>query len=258
RVVPFTGSLGAEYRLRTWATLKMQAARLYRIPTLNDLYWNPGGNPDLLSESGYSGDLGIALQRTIKTVAVRSEITWFNRIMDNWIIWLPGPGYWSPRNIMQVWSRGVETDNEIAWKVGASTVKLGVLTNHVVSTNQVAKSRYDDSVDKQLIYVPMYSGNARLGVSRTRGSVQLSATYTGYRYTSTDNREFLEPYWLLNASASVRVLRKARWQADVFVQANNILNTRYEIMLSRPMPLRNYQAGIRFHFDRPRRTAPAP
>lgn len=258
RAVPFTGSLGAEYRLRTWVGLKAQAARLYRIPTLNDLYWNPGGNPDLLPESGYSGDLGIALQRTIKTVAVRSEMTWFNRIMDNWIIWLPGTAFWSPRNIMQVWSRGVETDNEIAWKAGASTVKLGVLTSHVVSTNQVAKSRYDDSVDKQLIYVPMYSGNVRIGISRTRGSVQLSTTYTGYRYTSTDNREFLEPYWLLNASVSVRVLRKARWQADVFAHASNILNTRYEIMQSRPMPLRNYQAGIRIHFDRPRRTAPAP
>lgn len=248
--VPFTGSLGAEYRLRPWVTLKAQAARLYRIPTLNDLYWNPGGNPDLLPESGYSGDLGMVLQRIVKRFTLHSEITWFNRTMDNWIIWLPGPAFWSPRNIMQVWSRGVEIDSEIAWKSGTTTIKLGVMTNHVVSTNEVAKSRYDDSVDKQLIYVPMYSGNGRLGVVRGRGSFHVSTTYTGYRYTSTDNREFLDPYWLLNASASVRVIRKARWQADVFAHANNILNTRYEIMLSRPMPLRNYQVGIRFHFDR--------
>lgn len=251
RAVPFTGSIGAEYRLSKWATLKAQAARLYRIPTLNDLYWIPGGNPDLLPESGYSGDLGAALQRTIEQVTLRSEITWFNRTMDNWIIWLPGPSYWTPRNIMQVWSRGVETDSEVAWKTGNTTVKLGIRTSHVVSTNRMASSRYDESVDKQLIHVPMYSGGSRLTLVRGRLTITASTTYTGYRYTSTDNREFLHPYWLLNASASFQVLRSSRWRADVFVQAHNLLNERYEILPSRPMPLRNHQAGIRFHFDRP-------
>ncbi|MDX9750202.1 MAG: TonB-dependent receptor [Flavobacteriales bacterium] len=249
--VPFTGSIGAEYRLRSWATLKAHAARVYRVPTFNDLYWLPGGNPALLPEDGWSADVGVALQRTVKQFALRSEITWFNRMLDNWIIWLPGPAYWTPQNIMQVWSRGVETDSEIAWKRGTCTYKLGVVTNHVVSTNQIATGPHDASVDKQLIYVPMYSGNARIGVEHARASFILSTTYTGYRYTSTDNRDFLDPYWLLNASASVRVVKKTRWQADVFAHANNLLDTDHEVMLSRPMPLRNYQAGIRFHFDRP-------
>lgn len=251
RTVPFTGSIGAEFRLRNWAVLKAQGARLYRIPTLNDLYWIPGGNPVLRPEDGYSGDLGLQLHHTWKQFSVRSEITWFNRTMRNWIIWLPGPGFWSPRNILQVWSRGLETDSEVAWRSGANTIKLGVMTNHVVSTNETVTTRYDESVDKQLIYVPMYSGNARLGLVRDRVSLQVSTTYTGYRYTSTDNRDFLDPYWLLNASASYRVVRRARWQADVFLHANNLLNERYEVLQSRPMPLRNYQAGLRFHFDRP-------
>lgn len=249
--VPFTGSVGAEYRLKQWAVLKAQAARVYRVPTFNDLYWNPGGNPALLPEDGYSGDLGVLLRHTWRRYAFRSEVTWFNRMLHNWIIWLPGPAYWSPQNIMQVWSRGVESDSEIAWKAGGATVKLGMMTNQVVSTNQVAKSHYDDSVDRQLIYVPMYSGNGRLGVARGRGSFTVHATYTGYRYTSTDNREYLEPYWLLNASASLCAVRQARWQTDVFVHANNLLGTEYEVMLSRPMPLRNFQAGLRVHFDRP-------
>jgi iron complex outermembrane receptor protein len=249
--VPFTGAIGAEYGVQRWLTLKAQAARVYRVPTFNDLYWNPGGNPALLPEDGYSGDLGILLRGSWKQFSARSEITWFNRMLDNWIIWLPGPAYWSPQNIMQVWSRGLESDSEIAWKAGSTTVKLGLMTNHVVSTNQVAKSRHDDSVDRQLIYVPMYSGNGRLAVARGRGSFTVHATYTGYRYTSTDNREYLEPYWLLNASASLRVVRQARWQADVFVHANNLLGTEYEVMLSRPMPMRNYQVGVRVHFDRP-------
>lgn len=249
--VPFTGSLGAEYHLKPWITPKAQAARVYRVPTFNDLYWDPGGNPALLPEDGYSGDLGILLRHSWKRFTVRSEITWFNRLLDNWIIWLPGPAYWSPQNIMQVWSRGVESDTEIAWKNGTTTVKLGVMTNHLVSTNQVAKSRFDDSVDRQLIYVPMYSGNGRITLMRGRGSITVSTTYTGYRYTSTDNRDFLSPYWLLNASASWRAVRRARWPVDLFLHANNLLDTEYEVMQSRPMPLRHFQAGLRFHFDHP-------
>ncbi|MFT3885650.1 MAG: TonB-dependent receptor [Flavobacteriales bacterium] len=141
--------------------------------------------------------------------------------------------------------------SELAWTGRSTTVKLGVGTSYVVSTNQVAKSAYDGSVDKQLIYVPLYSGNARLGVVRKSCSLSVGATYTGYRYTSTDNKQFLEPYWLLNATASVRIVRRPHWYADLFVNADNLLGAEYEVMLSRPMPLRSTQAGISFHFDRP-------
>ena len=249
--VPFTGAVGAECKLRSWFTLKALGARVYRVPTFNDLYWRPGGDPFLLPEDGWSADLGAALKHRKGRLEWRSEITWFNRILDNWIIWLPGPAYWSPQNIMQVWSRGVDSDSEIRWKQGNCTYRLGIITSHVVSTNQMAKSRFDESVDKQLIYVPMYSGNGRLGVEHRRASFMFGATYTGYRYTSTDNRSFLEPYWLLNASATMRLWQGARWHADVYLHLNNLLDTEYEVMLSRPMPLRNFQAGIRFHIERP-------
>ena len=38
--------------------LKGSISRNYRFPTLNDLYFLPGGNPDLKSEHGFSYDLG--------------------------------------------------------------------------------------------------------------------------------------------------------------------------------------------------------
>ncbi len=28
-----------------------------KIPTLNDMYWSPGGNPDLKNETGYSSEI---------------------------------------------------------------------------------------------------------------------------------------------------------------------------------------------------------
>ena len=42
--------------------LKGSLSRNYRYPTLNDLYFQPGGNPDLKPEKGWSYDVGLDLQ----------------------------------------------------------------------------------------------------------------------------------------------------------------------------------------------------
>lgn len=255
-LVPFTASMGGEYSVRRWLVLKAQGSKVYRIPTFNDRYWRPGGNPDLRSEHGYSADLGAVLDGRWKGIALRSELTWFNRLIDDWIQWMPGPSYWSPRNILQVWSRGVETYSTIDFTVRTVGVKLGVMTNHVVSTNQVPTSTNDASVDKQLIYVPMYGGHGKLGLSHRGVSLTGIVSYTGYRYTSTDNRQYLEPYWISNAWLAYRLPAFKRCTLSVQAQCNNLFDEVYQVMLNRPMPLRNYQLGIHLEFHRPPSTAP--
>ncbi|MBS1570181.1 MAG: TonB-dependent receptor, partial [Bacteroidetes bacterium] len=153
--VPFTWSLGSSYRVAKWLTAKANVARVYRLPTFNDLYWVPGGNPDLLPESGYSGEAGLAVKGKLAPhVEANAEATVFQRTMDNWIIWLPGGAYWSPENLMNVWSRGLEMRGGTGWRMRNTAVRLDLMTNYVVSTNQTAKTRNDASVGKQLIYVP--------------------------------------------------------------------------------------------------------
>lgn len=255
-VVPFTWSAGGQHAVRRWLLLKAQVAKVYRVPTFNDLYWQPGGNPDLLSEDGYSGDLGALLDLRWKGMTISSEVTWFNRLLDNWITWSPGPAYWSPRNLMQVWSRGVETNTTVGFPVGQLGVKVGVLTNYVLSTNQVATSVNDASVDKQLIYVPMYSGHAKLDIAYKRLSLTGLVSYTGYRYTSTDNSAYLEPYTLADAWVAYRLPSLKGFTLDLRAQCNNVLATTYEVMMDRPMPLRSYQAGVSVEFHRPLHRTP--
>ncbi len=256
-LVPLTGSIGSEYTLVNWLKAKANASRVYRIPTFNDLYWNPGGNPDLLPESGYSGEVGLELNRGTpdKRTQLSGDLTYFSRSMDNWIIWLPGPAYWSPKNVMNVWSRGVEARGEIAVRVRQTTLKFGLMSNYVLSTNQVAKSVNDASVDKQLIYVPMYSGNGKLSLIHKSFTATIGTTYTGYRYTSTDNIEFLDPYWLTNASLAYNMPLRGKNSLSLIVQGFNLFSERYEVMQSRPMPLRNFQLGISLRFNQANRPA---
>ncbi|MFN6038433.1 MAG: hypothetical protein ACK452_08190, partial [Bacteroidota bacterium] len=56
---PFTYSISNRYEIKKWLVLKLIYNKLYRLPTFNNLYWNPGGNPSLLPENGSSRDFQI-------------------------------------------------------------------------------------------------------------------------------------------------------------------------------------------------------
>lgn len=248
RQVPFTGSVGAEVKLAKGVRGKANASKLYRVPTFNDLYWVPGGVRELKPEEGQGAEIGIAVDRTARGVVVKADATTYSRTMDQWIIWLPGALYWSPQNLMRVWSRGVETSVYCSIPLERTKLILGVNTDHVVSTNQRAKGADDASVDKQLIYTPMYSGRLRLGMERGGFSMTCAAVYTGYRYTSTDNRSYLEPYTVVNAWMAYTFKVGERGRLSVDAQGNNLFDVRYQVVADRPMPLRNFRIGVRYQF----------
>lgn len=249
-LVPITASAGVEYDLAKRVLLRGSASKVYRIPTFNDLYWVPGGDRDLLPESGYAGEVGIALEHAFKGLRFKGDAAVYSRTLDNWIMWVPGPVFWRPENVMQVWSRGVETRAELKIPLRRTTITASILTNHVVSTNQVPKVPNDASVDRQLIYVPMYAGHGRIAVLHGPFSLTFQLSYTGYRYTSTDNRSYLEPFTLGSAWASYTLKPWKRHTLALDAQANNLFDTVYQTIAYRPMPLRNYRVGLRWYFGK--------
>ena len=77
---------------------KASVSRNFRFPTLNDLYFLPGGNPELRKERGYTYDAGISFA-TGKADRYRlsGSVTWFDSHVDDWICLLyTSP---SPRDI---------------------------------------------------------------------------------------------------------------------------------------------------------------
>ena len=90
--------------------------KVYRFPTINDLYWSPGGNENLNPENGYSTDLGLLWTKDLSNTQLYFEPTIYSRWIDNWIIWQPTGTYWSPMNVKKVWNRGIETNSSISFK----------------------------------------------------------------------------------------------------------------------------------------------
>ncbi len=246
--IPFTFSIGTAYSIFKNVELKANFSKVYRLPTLNDLYWNPGGNINLLPENGYTQDVGVKVFSHLKAFYIKTEATLFSKKIKNWIQWQPQNNFWTPKNILEVWSRGLETNTEIEWRKNDFNIKLNAMTTYIVSTNQIKTSQNDASVDKQLIYVPMYSGFVKMSVGYKNLLLQYRQNYIGYRYTSTDNSEFLKPYYLGNFYASY-LFDVKKYRTTLFFQINNIWNTSYQVVQNYAMPLQHFSAGIQIQFN---------
>ena len=83
-------------------------------PTLNDLYYIPGGNPNLKSEKGTQVDLALQDDFPVGNNRIHTGISLFYSNVNDWIIWLPTfQGYWEPKNIVTVVSSGIEAN--VGW-----------------------------------------------------------------------------------------------------------------------------------------------
>lgn len=123
---------------------KASISRNYRFPTLNDLYFLPGGNPDLKSEHGFTYDVGLSFSVGKENVyALSGGINWFDSHIDDWIIWLPTTkGFFSPRNLKKVHAYGAETNAHLDIMLGKDW-KLDMNGTLVDSLDQ--RERTDES-----------------------------------------------------------------------------------------------------------------
>lgn len=229
--------------------LKASISRNYRFPTLNDLYFLPGGNPDLRNEHGFSYDAGASFEIGKKEVySLSGSVTWFDSRIDDWIIWLPtAKGFFSPRNVKEVHAYGVE----VTANLGLQPFKgwfldLNGSYSWTPSINEGEKmSPADQSVGKQLPYVPKHSASltGRLGW-RSWGFLYKWCWYSE-RFTMSSNdytlTGHLPEYFMSNISLEKGLSFKPVDLSLKFA-VNNLFNEDYLSVLSRPMP------GINFEF----------
>jgi iron complex outermembrane receptor protein len=244
---PFSPSVGADVRLLGQGNSKLmwksQVSRGYRIPTLNDRYWVPGGNPDLLPEKSFHGETGLSWISSLDRRFLSADITAFSTWTHNWIIWLPGSNnIWSPSNLQYVIADGVEGSIKYSNQFGDHHWSTGLNYTFSRSINQKGLNDFDQtSVGKQLPYVPLHSANVFLKDQWKKWSAQFRVTATSLRYTTLDNSsdQSLPAYALLDFYIG-RQLSLKSFNGSLRADVNNIFNTYYETYQSHAMPGRNY------------------
>lgn len=239
--------LGFDFRMVRGKTLflKGNIAGNYRQPSLNDLYWQPGGNPELLPEKGMSYELGVEYLAEPGNHSFNSELTIYRSDIDHWIIWIPGyKGYWEPRNIRKVISQGVELHARLKGNVVGINYTAGGTYAYTSSVNYGDPLVWgDESYGKQLVYVPLHSGNVMVNVAYRGFFVTFQHNSYSERYTTTSNditrRDWLYPYFMNDLTLGKEFrLRKVLLSAELKIY--NLLNETYRSILYRPMPGRNY------------------
>lgn len=230
-------------------TAKASLSRNYRFPTLNDLYFLPGGNPDLKKESGWTYDAGLSFAAGREgSYSLSGSASWFESYIHDWILWLPTvKGFFSPKNIKDVHAYGIEAKANLSVALTPEW-HLSIDGNYswTPSINEgEPMSEADRSVGKQLPYIPRHSANLTGRISWRSWSFLYKWCYYSERFTMSSNdltlTGKLPKYFMSNIT-----LEKAlsfRW-ADISLKGtiNNLFDEEYLSVLSRPMP------GINFEF----------
>ncbi|MBQ2851818.1 MAG: TonB-dependent receptor [Bacteroidales bacterium] len=227
---------------------KASVSRNFRFPTLNDLYFMPGGNPDLKKESGWTYDAGLSFAVGKEgRYSLSGSANWFESFIHDWIIWLPTTkGFFSPDNIKDVHAYGIEMkgDLDVAlskdWNLGLN----GTLSWTPSINEGEPRSPADQSVGKQLPYVPEYSSTVTGRLTWKTWSFLYKWCYYSERYTMSSNdisfTGKLPQYFMSNIS--LEKMLSCKW-ADFSIKGavNNLFNEEYLSVLSRPMPGINFE-----------------
>ena len=242
--IPF---LGFDYLLMKEQDLilKGNIARNYHRPALNDKYWQPGGNPDLKEEKGLGYEFGLEYRVEFDKHKIRSELTFFHSEIDDWILWIPSyKGYWEPKNIKRVTSKGLELSVFLEGAMGEFKYKLNANYAYTSSVNKGDALVWGDaSYGKQLVYVPLHSGNLMLSLRWKKFHITYQHNAYSERYTTSSNdisrRDWLYPYYMNSLMAGKEFrLGKANLSAEFKIY--NLFDETYHSVLYRPMPGRNY------------------
>ncbi len=227
-------------------TVKGSLSRNYRIPTLNDLYWRPGGNPELAPEEGWTFESGIHFQSGKGKWDFNASATGFIRSINDWIMWLPpgqgGRNFWSPINIIQVNSTGSEFRSGIAYMAEKWIINFSLGLD--LTWSQFADDLPEFMIEEgdQVFYVPVH--NVVSGISL--GKQHWSAYYNHHWFGASNGiSESVSSGNIGSVGLSYGPVRpSAVW--SVYLQADNVWNTPYRLIERRPMPGRSIKMGLRF------------
>lgn len=222
--------------LSQWPGLhvKAQMGRAFRLPTFNDRYWQPGGNPDLRPERSWGSDLGVRLDRAGGHV----EVSAFGQWRRDQIVWQPSDqDYWIPTNVGRVRAFGAEVSAEGTWSLPLKTDQRAGLTYTVTD----ARNRTDpeaSSYNEPLRYVPRTQLKAHSTLAWGPAALDLNARYTGHRYVTSDGSESLDPYVKIDAQLRLKHSFDD-FRTKFSLALDNVLDTDYRSVGRRPMPPRH-------------------
>lgn len=188
----YTPSVIATWQPLTKLPLNVRAfyKKVFRMPTLNDLYYTFIGNKDLKPEYTTQYDVGITFSHTWNNHWLKSldlQIDGYYSEVDDKIIAMPTSNQfrWTMINLGHVEIRGLDAAIRGEW--GFGKVELSTLFNYTYQKAQDFTDPTSEWYGGQIPYIPWHGGSIILNGSYQTWSCNYSFIYTGERYEAVAN-----------------------------------------------------------------------
>lgn len=219
---------GAAFHLPANAEVKLSVGKGFRYPTIREMYMYPPHNPDLEAESLWNYELSFS-QRLLSG-KLYYGINLFHMDAKNIILTLPNPTAPPPmlnQNSGELKNTGVEVE-----------------ASYLISKSFAANCNYSYlKMETPIVGAPEHK--AYLGGSYTNNGWHAS---TGLQYVnglySAVGPDVKEDFLLWNARVSYQLSD----MVQLWVNGDNLLNTKYQINAGYPMPGIAFMAGVNLSF----------
>lgn len=223
--------------------------RVLRFPTMNDLYWFPGGNADLKPERSFQSTLNIAYDAISQRIVSKSKASLYVSDIKDWIQWRPTTFmYWVPENVARVIARGFELNQQLDFFNG--DWKFSVRGNYAftLTTDESPVAKLDNYSGRQLIYIPRHHGNLMLQAGYRNAHFKIVSDFVGRRHVSYNDDysiyDYLPAYQLIGIGVGYQFMH-----FKTTLKVNNLLDKRYQAVLWRPMPGRYFELMLSYRFE---------
>ena len=223
-------------------TLRANISQKFRKPTFNDIYWIPGGNPDLKPETGYSveaGSLVTVLKKENAKVSTDIGLYWSE--IKNMIVWRPAGVYWMAKNYQGVRSAGMDANllfdlNHERWKYHSSLM---------VTLNRSVIKNYADETQEKMLYSPRVITSFENSFSTGIINLKVWHHFTADRFYGDNS--LLSPYQIFDVQTGAEI-PIGKGKLGTYIIVNNLTNTTYELIRLYPMPGRNWSVKMSYTF----------
>lgn len=224
-------------------TVRAFHKRIFRAPTLNDLYYTLVGNAQLRPEYTSQFDLGVDYKDRHLHLALDA---YYNRIEDK-IVAIPMKSQfrWSMVNFGLVKSLGLSATAgyDRTW----GRFSLNANANYTCQRDRDYSSPHDPEYRNTIPYSPLHSASLIVDLSYDGWSLCTSWLYTGDRFALiSNNRDDMLGAWQTVDLKLNKRFRIRRHSVQATVECNNLCDSRHEVVKRYPMPGRNWKATLQW------------